>query len=152
MASTSLPTNMEPPWSLSALCLVVRPTVAPPCLNKDNLLLLRSSFLFLPWVWTIPYNFSILSWKIPWTEEPSGLYSTGWQRSGQYWIQVGWISPKRKKKIRYSKICLWGVCVRVCVCVLIFFNIRRGFLITLKSHFSLTVLKSLIYCQFCLEA
>ena len=30
------------------LSLVVRPTVAPPCLNKGNLLLLRSSFLFLP--------------------------------------------------------------------------------------------------------
>ena len=39
-------------WSLPdpslALSLVVRPTVAPPCLNKGNLLLLRSSFLFLP--------------------------------------------------------------------------------------------------------
>ena len=39
---------MEPPGSLSALSLVVSPTVAPPCLNKGNLLLLRSSFLFLP--------------------------------------------------------------------------------------------------------
>ena len=39
---------MEPPWFLSVLSLVVRPTVAPPCLNKGNLLLLRSSFLFLP--------------------------------------------------------------------------------------------------------
>ena len=39
---------MEPPWSLSALSLVLRPTVAPPCLNKGNLPLLRSSFLFLP--------------------------------------------------------------------------------------------------------
>ena len=39
---------MEPPWSLSALSLVIRPTVAPPCLNKRNLLLLRLSFLFLP--------------------------------------------------------------------------------------------------------
>ena len=39
---------MEPPWSLSMLSLVVRPTVAPPCLNKGNGLLLRSSFLFLP--------------------------------------------------------------------------------------------------------
>ena len=37
---------MEPPWSLSALSLVIRPTVAPPCLNKGNLLLLKSSFLF----------------------------------------------------------------------------------------------------------
>ena len=25
---------------------------------------------------------SILAWKIPWTEEPDGLQSTGWQRVG----------------------------------------------------------------------
>ena len=39
---------MEPPWSLSVLSLVLKLTVAPPCLNKGNRLLLRSSFLFLP--------------------------------------------------------------------------------------------------------
>ena len=27
-------------------------------------------------------HFSILAWKIPWTEEP-GSYSMGWQRVGQ---------------------------------------------------------------------
>ena len=27
---------------------------------------------------------SILSWKIPWTEEPSGLQSMGLQRVGHY--------------------------------------------------------------------
>ena len=46
IASTNLPISMKPPCSLSALSLVVRLTVAPPCLNKGNLLLLRSSFLF----------------------------------------------------------------------------------------------------------
>ena len=25
---------------------------------------------------------SILAWRIPWTEEPGGLCSTGWQRVG----------------------------------------------------------------------
>ena len=25
---------------------------------------------------------SILAWEIPWTEEPGGLQSTGWQRVG----------------------------------------------------------------------
>ena len=25
---------------------------------------------------------SILAWRIPWTEEPGGLQSTGWQRVG----------------------------------------------------------------------
>ena len=26
---------------------------------------------------------SILAWEIPWTEEPGGLQSMGWQRVGQ---------------------------------------------------------------------
>ena len=28
---------------------------------------------------------SILAWRIPWTEEPGGLQSTGLQRVGYYW-------------------------------------------------------------------
>ena len=28
-------------------------------------------------------HFSILAWRIPWTEEPGGLQSLGWQRVGQ---------------------------------------------------------------------
>ena len=28
---------------------------------------------------------SILAWRIPWTEEPGGLQSTGWQRVGHNW-------------------------------------------------------------------
>ena len=28
---------------------------------------------------------NILAWKIPWTEEPGGLYSTESQRSGRDW-------------------------------------------------------------------
>ena len=27
---------------------------------------------------------SILAWRIPWTEEPGGLQSTGWQRVGHF--------------------------------------------------------------------
>ena len=57
IASTNLPISMKPPWSLSALSLVVRPAVTPPCLNKSNLLLLRSSFLFCL-ARTIPYQTS----------------------------------------------------------------------------------------------
>ena len=59
IASTNLPINMEPPWSLSVLSLVLWPTVTPPCLSKGNLLLLRSSFLFFASVWTIPYSFPL---------------------------------------------------------------------------------------------
>ena len=28
----------------------------------------------------IATHFSILAWRIPWTDEPSGLQSIGWQR------------------------------------------------------------------------
>ena len=27
-------------------------------------------------------HYSILAWRIPWTEEPGGLQSMGWQRVG----------------------------------------------------------------------
>ena len=30
-------------------------------------------------------HFSILAWRIPWTEEPSGLQSMGSQRVGHNW-------------------------------------------------------------------
>ena len=31
---------------------------------------------------------SILAWKIPWTEEPGGLQSVGWQRVGHNWTRT----------------------------------------------------------------
>ena len=30
----------------------------------------------------MPTHSSILAWRIPWTEEPGGLQSVGWQRVG----------------------------------------------------------------------
>ena len=47
---------------------------------------------FDPWVRKIPWrkemaaHFSILAWRIPWTEEPGGLQSTGSQRVRQDWV------------------------------------------------------------------
>ena len=42
---------------------------------------------FLGWVDTLGQgtgtHYSILAWRIPWTEEPGGLQSTGSQRVGQ---------------------------------------------------------------------
>ena len=34
----------------------------------------------------IPTHSSILAWRIPWTEEPGGLQSMGWQRVGHDWV------------------------------------------------------------------
>ena len=56
---TNLPVSMKLPCSLSALSLVIRLTIAPPCLNKGNLLLLRSSFFFCL-SGTVPYKYAIL--------------------------------------------------------------------------------------------
>ena len=47
--------------------------------------------MFDPWVGKIPLekematHSSILAWRIPWTEEPGGLQSTGSQRVGHDW-------------------------------------------------------------------
>ena len=48
------------------------------------------------WVWSLGLedplkkgmatHFSILAWRIPWTEEPAGLRSMGSQRVGQDWV------------------------------------------------------------------
>ena len=48
------------------------------------------------WVWSLGWedplekematHSSILAWKIPWTEEPGRLYSTGQQRVGHDWV------------------------------------------------------------------
>ena len=41
----------------------------------------------IPWVWEVPLekgratHSSILAWRIPWTEQPGGLQSTGSQES-----------------------------------------------------------------------
>ena len=46
---------------------------------------------FHPWVGKIPWrrkwhpHSSTLAWKIPWTEEPGGLQSMGWQRVRHDW-------------------------------------------------------------------
>ena len=34
------------------------------------------------------YHSSVQAWRIPWTEEPSGLLSTGSQRIGQDWVST----------------------------------------------------------------
>ena len=35
-----------------------------------------------PLEWKMATHSSILTWKMPWTEEPGGLQSLGWQRVG----------------------------------------------------------------------
>ena len=54
------------------------------------------------WVWSLGWedplekematHSSILAWKIPWTEEPGGLQSTGSQRVRHDWVTSLWLS------------------------------------------------------------
>ena len=54
---------------------------------------------------------STLAWKIPWTEEPGGLYSMGSQRSHMtYWLNhhqnVGMNVNQRDKSSLIQKFCM----------------------------------------------
>ena len=40
---------------------------------------------------------SILAWRTPWTGEPGGLRSTGWQRVGNNWSDFANTDPKIKR-------------------------------------------------------
>ena len=74
------------------------------CLEKGNWLPHAKQRILLPmqeapetWVqsldwedtleWGMATYSSILAWQIPWTEEPDGLQSMGWQRVGHDWAQ-----------------------------------------------------------------
>ena len=59
----------------------------------------KSLFVYLPCDFTFTFHFhalekemathsSILAWRIPGTEEPSGLPSMGWHRVGHHWCNL----------------------------------------------------------------
>ena len=59
------------------------------------------------WVWFLGWedlleegmatHFSILTWRIPWTEEPGGLWSIGSQKVGHDWSNLAHWAQKRSK-------------------------------------------------------
>ena len=70
------------------------------------------------WVWSlgpedslekeVATHSSILAWKIPRTEEPSGLQSTGSQRVGHDWATSLSLQFHRKKSQFPLRMCLWS--------------------------------------------
>ena len=46
---------------------------------------------------------SILAWKIPWTEEPGGLQSTGSQRVGHDWSYLAHMHVLRLHRVSKTK-------------------------------------------------
>ena len=45
-------------------------------------------------------HFSTMAWRIPWTEEPGGLWSIGWQRVGHDWSNLACV--------HFSELPSWG--------------------------------------------
>ena len=50
---------------------------------------------------------SILAWRIPWTEEPGGLQSTGWQRVGRLSDFTHFTRPPYLLLCSTAKLCLF---------------------------------------------
>ena len=44
---------------------------------------------------------SIVAWRIPWTEEPCGLWSTGLQRAGHDWSDLALALPEVEYQLHY---------------------------------------------------
>ena len=60
---------------------------------------------------TAPHS-STLAWKIPWTEEPSGLPSTGWHRVGHGWSDFTFtfhFHALEKEMATHSSVLAWRI-------------------------------------------
>ena len=60
----------------------------PPAMQETQEMRVWSLGLEDPLEEEIATHSSILAWKIPWTEEPSGLQSMGLQRVGDDWAHM----------------------------------------------------------------
>ena len=54
-------------------------------------------------------NSSILAWRIPWTEEPSGLLSMGSHRVGHDWSDLACMHAFEKEMATHSSILAWRI-------------------------------------------
>ena len=75
------------------------------------------------WVWSLGWedllekeiatHSSILAWRIPWTEEPSGLQSTGSQRVRHNWatsLSLWGVNECRLKRAADTSVCSSPIC------------------------------------------
>jgi len=53
---------------------------------------------------------SIPAWRIPWTEEPGGLQSTGSQRVGHDWVQVAFFCPPQRYEFHHGNSSILQQC------------------------------------------
>ena len=54
-------------------------------------------------------HFSILAWRIPWTEEPSGRLSIGLHRVGHNWSNLACMNALKKEMATHSNILAWRI-------------------------------------------
>ena len=99
-------------FSVSKMCLTLLNPMncsMPGCLALHYLL----PAMWETWVWSLGWedplekematHSSILAWRIPWTEEPGGLQSTGSQRVGHNWATSLSLSLSPRVCSNYSK-------------------------------------------------
>ena len=55
-------------------------------IHMEKMILLEDSHFGTTMEKRMATHSSILAWRIPWTEEPGGLQSMGWQRVGHNWV------------------------------------------------------------------
>ena len=75
------------PWTARISNQSILKEIHPGCSLEGLMLRLKlQNFVHLIWIAdSLATHSSILAWGIPWTEEPGGLQSTGWQRVGHDW-------------------------------------------------------------------
>ena len=78
---------------------------AQVCLSHKNMNPSLHSFHTLSLKKEMATHSRILAWRIPWTEEPGGLWSTGSQRVGHDW----WLSTHAKIRRGDSESLMWGI-------------------------------------------
>ena len=79
---------------------------------------------------------SILTWEIPWTEEPGGLQSMGSQRVGHHWITNTWEGGAHRLRV--------GCCWHPSAVVPILPTVYHGTLFSVLQHLLQFILHALL--------
>ena len=54
-------------------------------------------------------RFSVLAWRLPWTEKPGGLLSMGSHRVGHDWSDLACMRALEKEMAAHSSVLAWRI-------------------------------------------